>query len=159
MTEDARFEDAEDRPLRLWAQDADDLKVISALVQDSVFPITEMAWRPKARQFALLVNRFRWEDSDDAQKNSREFQRVQAVLEFGDVRAVKSQGVDRNDKDTILSLLAIDWEPDEDGTGNLILTLAGDGSISLDVECVDVRLADVTRPYVAPSGRAPEHGD
>ena len=57
----------------------------------------------------------------------------------------------------MLELLAIVFEPGEDGAGTLRLVLAGDGEIALDVECLDVRLTDVTRPYVAPSGRRPRH--
>ena len=43
------------------------------------------------------------------------------------------------------------------GIGALILTLAGDGAVALDVEALDVRLDDVTRPYRAPSGKVPTH--
>jgi hypothetical protein len=35
--------------------------------------------------------------------------------------------------------------------------LAGDGAIALDVEALDIRLDDVTRPYRAPSGKVPHH--
>jgi hypothetical protein len=41
----------------------------------------------------------------------------------------------------------------------VILTLAGDGAIRLSVEALDVTLKDVTRPYVAPSGKLPGHPD
>ncbi len=157
MSEDARFADGGEGPLRLVAIDADDLKVISTLTQDAVFPVTEMSWTPAKRRFALLLNRFRWEDAEFARARARDFERVQAVLEVGDVRMVRSQGIDRTDKDVILSVLSLDWEAGEDGTGTLTLTLAGDGAIALEAECVDVRLTDVTRPYRAPSGMAPEH--
>ena len=63
MTEDARFEDGREAPLNLGALDADDLKVISSLAQDAVFPGSEMRWLQKERRFALLLNRVRWEDA------------------------------------------------------------------------------------------------
>ncbi|MGR3363484.1 MAG: DUF2948 family protein [Maritimibacter harenae] len=157
MTEDARFEDGGDRPLRLMAVDADDLGVISALAQDAVFPASEMTWHPKAREFALLLNRFRWEDAEAASKRNRPVERVQSVLLFGDVEKVQSQGVTKGDPDVVMSLLSISFEPGEDGTGRVILTLAGDGAIALDVETIDARLQDVTRPYVAPSRKKPDH--
>ena len=55
--------------------------------------------------------------------------------------------------------LAIDtgFEPGEDCAGVVHLILAGDGEIAIDVECLDISVADVTRPYLAPSGKAPEH--
>lgn len=157
MTEDARFEDGREAPLRLKALDVDDLSVIAALVQDAVFPASEMQWDRKARRFGLLLNRFRWEDAPNATRRKREFERVQAVLVFEDVLHIQSQGVDKSDKDMVFSLLSVAFEPGEDGAGRIELTLAGDGVIALDVEALEVILRDVTRPYVAPSGKAPSH--
>ncbi len=155
--EDARFEDADEGPLRLMALDDKDLQVISALVQDAVFPATEMTWDSKTRRFAVLLNRFRWELADKAKKQRRNFERVQSVLVVEDVMKVASTGIDRTDPDLVLSLLAITFEAGEDGTGRVVLALAGDGDIALDVEALEVRLKDVTRPYVAPSRRQPTH--
>lgn len=157
MVEDARFEDAGDQPLRLKALDAEDLSVLAALVQDAVFPASEIRWDRKARRFALLLNRFRWEDAERAKARKRDFERVQSVLVIEDVMAVKSQGVDPSDKDMVYALLSLSFQPGEDGTGRLELTLAGDGAIAVDVEALEVVLKDVTRPYVAPSRKAPAH--
>ena len=156
---DARFEDGAEAPLYLGARDADDLAVISTLVQDAVFPITEVAWRRGKHQFALLLNRFRWEDREAADRAARGYERVRSVLLVSDVLAVRTQGIDPGDRDMVLSLLALTFEPGADGGGQVILTLAGDGAIALEVEALDVTLRDVTRPYLAPSHRAPEHGD
>lgn len=157
MTEDARFEDGGEKPLRLMAEDVEDLQVISSLVQDAVIPTSEMTYRRTDRQFAMLVNRFRWEDEDAAKARGRSFERVQSVLLVSDVMNVATQGVDARDKDMILSLLSLTFEAGEDGTGQVHLTLAGDGAIRLDVEAVNVTLKDVTRPYKAPSGSIPTH--
>jgi hypothetical protein len=157
VTNDARFEDGGEAPLRLKALDADDLAVISSLVQDAVFPASEMRWQVKERRFAILLNRFRWEDADRATKRRRSFERVQSVLVVEDVLKVQSQGVNRGDVDMVMSLLSLSWVAGEDGTGRLLLSLAGDGEIALDVEALEVLLKDVTRPYVAPSGKAPAH--
>lgn len=157
MVEDARFEDAGDRPLNLGALDSDDLKILSSLVQDAVFPVTEMSWRPSERRFALLLNRFRWEDAETAAKRGRSVERVQSLLVIENVEKVASQGIDRNDKDMILSLMSLEFVPDEDAAGHVVLTLAGDGGIRLAVEALEVALKDVTRPYVAPSGHTPSH--
>ena len=154
---DAKFEDGGEAPLRLVAQDAEDLKVISTLVQDAVLPVTELKFDARRRRFALLLNRFRWEDRDHAQRSGRPFERVRSVLVVEDVLKVQSLGFDRADKDLVLSLLSLDFAPGQDGTGRLTLTLAGDGAVALDVEALEVRLDDVTRPYRAPSGKVPHH--
>ncbi len=154
---DARFEDAGEGPLHLKALEPDDVAVISALVQDAVFPITEMTWKRSRRCFAILLNRFRWEDRAAAERADRPYERVQAVLSVDDVMRVASQGIDLSDRDTVLSILSLQFEPGPDGTGRLVFVLAGDGAIAVDVECLDVTLRDVTKPYAAPSRRAPAH--
>lgn len=152
MTEDARFEDAAPRPVALRAYDSDDLQIIATLTQDAVFPIAEMTWDRRRRRFALLLNRFRWEE---ATANPPE--RVQAVLVIDDALHVATQGFDRSARDLVLSVLTLTWTPSEDGMGQITITLAGDGAIAVDVEALDVTLRDVTRPYVAPSGKTPRH--
>ena len=156
---DARFEDGEDAPLRLFAQAAADLPVIAALVQDAVFPITEMTWARKQRRFALLLNRFRWEDRAAAVKEARPFERVRSLLVFEGVLSVRTQGIDRGEADTILSLLSLTFVPGAEGAGVVELILAGDGGVQLQVEALDAVLTDVSRPYRAPSGHMPEHGE
>ncbi len=153
---DAKFEDAREAALNLGALDLDDLQVISGLAQDAIFPITEMKWQKGARRFALLLNRFRWED---AGATRRVPERVQSLLVVNGVLGVASQGINREDPDVILSLLTVTFEPGDDAAGHVLLTLAGDGAIRLEVEALDVALKDVTRPYVAPSGKAPHHPD
>jgi len=154
MTVDATFEEGRERPLNLAAFDEDDLKVISALAQDAVFPITEMRWEARRHRFALLINRFRWEDPG---RDRHGPERTQALLVVESVLGVASLGVERDDPDTVLSLLAVTFEPGEEGAGHLILTLAGDGAIRLEIEALEVWLRDVTRPYRAPSGKVPRH--
>lgn len=155
MSDDARFEDGREAPLNLGAFDPEDLQVLSSLVQDAVFPAAEMAWRPRERRFAILLNRFRWEDAGRERHGA---ERVRSVLAVDHVLKVSSQGIDRSEKDMILSVLTVGFEPGEDGTGHVLLTLAGDGAIRLAVEALEVTLKDVTRPYKAPSGKAPDHG-
>jgi len=155
--EDAKFEDGAEQPLRLKAQDADDLKIISTLIQDAVLPLKETSWQPEANRFGLLLNRFRWEDKTQAERGNRDYERVQAVMVVDNVLNVSSMGVDKSDKDQIISILSVDFKAGTDGEGQLVFTLAGDGALALDVECLEVTLKDVTKPYKAVSKSAPSH--
>ena len=155
MTEDARFEDAAPGALALRALDADDLRVISTLVQDAVFPVAEITLDSRRRRFAVLLNRFRWEEAD----GRRPPERVQSLLVIDDALKVASQGIDRGAADLVVSLLALDWRAGADGTGRITLVLAGDGAVAVDVEALEVTLKDVTQPYRAPSGQTPRHPD
>lgn len=154
---DARFDDGREMPLNLGAESVEDLTVVSGLAQDAIFPASEMSWRASERRFALLLNRFRWEDQPNAEKRGRSYERVQSLLVIDTVLGVSSQGIDRKDKDVVLSLLSISFDPAEDGSGYIVLTLAGDGAIRLKVEAIQLSLRDVTRPYVAPSNKVPDH--
>jgi len=157
VTEDAKFEDGETRPLRLRALDTEDLSVISGLCQDAVLPASEMRWQRTDRRLALFLNRFRWEDAPAAAARGRDVERVQAVLAIEDVTHVRSHGIPRGDDETVLSLLALAFEAGADGQGTVVLTFAGDGEIRAEVEALEVLLRDVTRPYRAPSGQVPSH--
>jgi hypothetical protein len=156
---DARFEDGEIGPLNLVARDAGDLEVISALVQDAVLTGADLKWERGKRRFACLINRFRWEDREAAEAARRPYERVRALLVIEDAGAVRSQGIDRGDPETVLSILSLAWTPGEDGTGAVTLVLAGDGAVRVEVEALEVTLHDVTKPYVAPSRKKPEHRD
>lgn len=157
---DARFEDVRysDRPLRLLMQDAGDVPVASALVQDAVGLSEDISWMPRRRRMTLLVNRFRWEDKDDAERQGRVFERVRSALVFDGVLRARVRGLDPRERDVAFAVLSLTFEPGDDGAGTILLTLAGDGDIALDVEAVDARLVDLTKPWAARAADAPDHG-
>ena len=154
---DARFEDGAEQPLRLRAETAEDLAVISALVQDAVAEVKDAAWTPKRRRFAVLLTRFRWEDAEAARRQGRPYERVRSLLTIENGLTARASGLDPRDGDQIVSLLALGWTPGEDGTGVLTLTLAGDGEVEVAVEALEVTLTDVTRPHLAAAKTAPAH--
>ena len=163
---DARFRDTapservSDRPLRLLAESVEDLGIVSALVQDAVTRVGEIAWMPRRRRLAMLLNRFRWEDRVTAESEGRPFERVRACLLFDYVLSVRGRGIDPRNRQAALSLLRIDFapEPREGATGGRVtISLAGGGEIALDVECIEARLVDTTRPWEARAGSAPDH--
>lgn len=157
MVEDAKYEDAEEQPLRLKARDAEDLKVISALLQDAVLPMKETSWQPELNRFGMLMNRFRWEDKNRAEMGKRAYERVQSMMVIDSVQNVSSMGIDHSDKEQIISILSVSFEAGKDAAGKVVFTLAGDGALALDVECLDITIKDVTKPYVAVSKSAPKH--
>jgi hypothetical protein len=157
VSEDARFADGAERPLRLRAEAEEDLVILSSVLQDAVTRTGDIAWMPRRHRFTLLVNRFRGEDAAAAERQGREFERVRALLRFDGALRARSDGIDPADRDTVLSLLDIAFVPEADGGGRVRLVFAGDGEIALDVECLDVTLTDVTRPYAARATTVPTH--
>jgi hypothetical protein len=157
MIRDAGFNDALDRPLNLGAEDAEDLQVISSLIQDSVLTVDEINWNRTERQLVFLLKRFRWEDAELAKQQGRDPERVKSLLVIQNATGLASQGIDRKQADVILSLMSLEFSGAEDGVGDLILTFSGDGALKVQVDGLDVTLQDVTRPYVAPSKQFPHH--
>jgi hypothetical protein len=131
--------------LKLLAQDEEDLRIVSAHVQDAVLRVGDLAYLPKQHRFAAIVNRFCWEGCPEGQKGSR----VRAGLHFDGVLKVKTRNVRRDDPTAVVELLAINFLSNGDGGGTIDLLLAGGGRIRLDVECIDAQLRDMTRPRPA----------
>jgi DUF2948 family protein len=129
--------------LRLAAMDAEDLAVISACVQDAVMKVGDMTYLPREQRFVLAMNRFIWEK---AEGKRRDYERRRAALTFDRVKSVKLSRIDRNRPDAVLELLAVNFTPaapnDEPG-GTVLLVFAGGGAVQLDVEVIEVRLADL----------------
>jgi hypothetical protein len=138
---------ADPSPLRLLAQDQDDLAVISAALQDAIAKVGDISYEAKARRLTIAFNRFRWE------AGSR--QRVRSALQVGGVLALQARKVRRDRRDAVVELLAIGFEPGEPPGGVLTLSFAGGGDLRADVECIDAVLADVSEPW--PTPRAPAH--
>lgn len=126
--------------LKLLALDAEDLAVVSAHLQDAVFKTDGLAFDARQHVFSVVVNRFVWEN---AASRGKSFERRRAVVAFKRVNAVRSIGIDRKDTSAVFSLLAINFTPKGEGPeGTLEVVLSGNASVALDVECVEVQLAD-----------------
>jgi hypothetical protein len=137
-------------PLRLLAEDEDDLAVISAALQDAIAKVGDIEWDARGRRFTLALNRYLWEVPGGLLGN-----RVRAGLQFGSVLAVKSRNVRRDPPDAVIELLAVRFEPGEAPGGVIRLAFAGGGDLELTVECVDAALADVSAPW--PTSSTPAH--
>ena len=138
--------------LRLIAEDAADLDIIGAAVQDALLRVGDISLDKKARRFAMLVNRFRWEDA----RENGPFERVRAALSFESVLSVKSRKVRLDSREALASILSVTFTPDEDPpSGKVSLVLAGGGEIELQVECLDALLLDMGDAWRTP--RRPDH--
>jgi len=131
----------------LAAQDAEDLEVISAQLQDAVAQLKDLVWLPKSRRFVALVNRFKWEN---AERNRADNLRVRSRLVFDRVLSVKSHKIKR-DPEAVASLLAIRFEQSagDNPAGTVELVFSGGGAIRLEIECLDASLADVSGEWAA----------
>lgn len=129
------------KDLKLIALDPEDLRVLSCHLQDAVIRVEDMAYIKDEMRFAALASRFDWEC---AERPAGEYQRRRAGVRFERVMGAQVQGVDIKQKDAVLSLLAITFEPAaEPPSGTLTLHFAGGGAVRLQVECIEAELRDL----------------
>ncbi|KCZ85913.1 MULTISPECIES: DUF2948 family protein [Hyphomonas] len=141
------------KPLRLLAEEAEDLEIISAAVQDSVVKAENLNYEARIRRFSLEINRYRWEEGVTKRRDG---ERVRSLLAFDGVLGVKTRAVTKADPELILSLLQVTFTPDEEPPGGKItLLFAGDGEIELTVEALDATLLD--SDYIWNTRHTPSH--
>jgi hypothetical protein len=141
-------------PLRLLAEDADDIEVIAALLQDALINLSEVRFNAGEEQFILVANRFRWEAiraaAPDLPTASATYERVHSGLCFDHVKAVGLLGIDRGNRSGFLEILTITAKPEE-----IEFIFAGGGRIRLKVEKIRCLIHDLDEPW--PTTLRPVH--
>ena len=138
--------------LRLLAQDAEDLAVLSAHMQDAVVRVCDFAFMPRQRRFAFLASRFDWLAAE-----GKRMERRQTGLHFDHVLHVARQGVDQMQPDVMLNLLGVIFEEAEAPAGRVTLTFSGGATIRLEVECVEAQMRDIGARWK--TRRRPAHSE
>tara|TARA_B100000686_G_scaffold156172_1_gene163955 strand:+ start:3484 stop:3933 length:450 start_codon:yes stop_codon:yes gene_type:complete len=133
--------------LKLIGKNLEDLKVISAHLQDSVAIIKDIVFLRKNRTFIMIVNRFMWEDIEKGvfRKNKR----IRCAIKFEEVIKVKSHNINQKDKTKFLECLAIKSSLTKDKTYSINIFFSGGGIITLISELIDVVLDDLGEPWYA----------
>ena len=137
-------------PLRLVAFDQQDLEPVSAALQDAVALLGDFEFDRRNKRFTIAFNRFQWEAG-------RRNRRVRAGLQIGGVLSARSRNIRQGAEDAVVNLLSISFEAGEEPSGEVVLVFSGGGELRLNVECLDVVMADLSGSWRA-SGR-PEHAD
>lgn len=137
--------------LKLIALDSEDLDVISATTQDAIVRVGDMGFAKGDKRFALLMNRYAWEDSSGGKTGIRK----RAALHFDRVLSAKVAGIDTNAVEGALELLAIRFIETDPPSGTIELDFAGGGTVRLEVEALEARLSDLGAAWAAKA--KPEH--
>jgi hypothetical protein len=138
------------KALKLIALDSEDLAVVSAHLQDAVAKIADMAFLPRENRFAMVLNRFDWEAAD---KNTPA--RRRAGIHFDRVMSAKARGLDLSKRDTVVNLLAVEFEETTAPSGVVTLFFSGNGEVRLEVECLEASLSDFGPQW--PAQKRPRH--
>ena len=131
--------------LKLIANNSEDLKVISAHLQDSIVSTLDIANLKKNRIFLLQLNRFMWEDVEKGvfRKNKR----IRTILKFENVIKVNSKNINQLKKDKFLDFLTIETNQMPDKNYEMNIVFAGDSVIKIVSEVIEVTLDDQGDPW------------
>lgn len=132
--------------LKLNAISVEDLRVISAHLQDSITQVKDIVHLKKNRIFLIQFNRFMWEDVEKGifRKNKR----VQSILKFDNVLKVHSKNLNQKNKDRFLDFLAIETLLLSDKSYEIKLNFAGDILVKLNAEVIECFLEDLGEPWI-----------
>ena len=126
--------------LKLIARAEEDLRVVSAHLQDSIASVDNIAHLKKNKIFLMQLNRFMWEDVEKGvfRKNKR----IRTILKFENVLNVFSKNISQIRKDNFLDFLAIETNKMPDNNYEMKIIFAGDSIIKLVCEVIEVTLDD-----------------
>ena len=130
----------EAKNLKLIARTEEDLRVVSAHLQDSIVSVSDIASLKKNKIFLMQLNRFMWEDVEKGvfRKNKR----IRTILKFENVLNVLSKNIAQNKKNNFLDFLAIETIKMPDNNYEMKIIFAGDSIIRIICEVIEVTLDD-----------------
>lgn len=164
-----------ERAFRVRAETVEDLEIVSAMLQDAIVPISEIAWRRGEKRFVLMTQRFRWEKAPEgiASKDGVDalgdtapeeddktdtdgpapghwYERINCALRFEYVSAVRANGIDLANRAQMLELLSLHVTDD-----GLDLAFADNKTIRLTISKLSCHAEDLGQPW--PTTQRPEH--
>ena len=130
----------EAKNLKLIARTEEDLRVVSAHLQDSIASTSDIASLKKNKIFLMQLNRFMWEDVEKGvfRKNKR----IRTVLKFENVLKVHAKNINQSKKDKFLDFLTIETNKMPDNNYEMKIVFAGDSVIKVISEVIEVTLDD-----------------
>jgi len=134
-----------DNNLKLIGRKEEDLRVISAYLQDSVVIIKDIIFLKKNKTFIMIVNRFMWEDVEKG--IFRQNKRIRCAIKFDSVINVTSKNINQKNKNKPLEFLAMKYDKTSDNIFKINIFFSGDGIITIICEFIEVFLKDLGRPW------------
>ena len=131
--------------LKLLGKNQEDLKVISAYLQDSILIIKDTVFLKRNRTFVMIVNRFMWEDAEKGV--FRQNKRIRCAVKFDEVIKVESRNINQKNKNKLLECLAIKCSSTFDKTYKINIFFAGGSIITVISEVIEVALRDLGKPW------------
>mgnify|MGYP001271941841 CR=1 FL=1 len=135
----------EENNLKLTGKNEEDLKIISAYLQDSVVIASNILYLKKNRTFVMILSRFMWEDAEKGvfRKNKR----IKCAVRFEDVISVQSKNINQKKNKKPLEYLAIKSRLNSDNFYKIKIFFSGGGIITVTSEVIEVFMNDIGKPW------------
>ena len=133
--------------LKLIGKNKEDLKVISAYLQDSVVTVKDIVFLKQNKTFIMIANRFMWEDVEKGvfRKNKR----IRCAIKFDEVLKVRSKNINQKNKSRPLECLAIECSLASNEHYKIMIFFAGDSMITIISEAIALIVRDLGKPWSA----------
>ena len=131
--------------LKLIGKNKEDLKVISAYLQDSVVTVKDIVFLKQNKTFIMLANRFIWEDVEKGvfRKNKR----IRCAVKFEEVIEVRSQNINQKNKNKPLECLAIKCSSIFENDYEIKFFFSGAITITIISEVIEATMHDIGAPW------------
>ena len=131
--------------LKLLGKNKEDLKVISAYLQDSIIIVKDIVFLKQNRTFIMIVNRFMWEDVEKG--IFRQNKRIRCAIKFEEVIKVECKNINQKNRNKLLECLTIKCSSIFDEVYKINIFFAGDSMITIISEVIEVALQDLGKPW------------
>ena len=131
--------------LKLLGKNQEDLKVISAYLQDSILIVKNIVFLKQNKTFVMIANRFMWEDVEKGV--FRQSKRIRCAVKFEEVIKVESKNINQKNKNKPLECLAIKCSSIFEETYKIKIFFAGNSIITIISEVIEVALHDLGKPW------------
>jgi len=139
--------------LKLLGKNQEDLKIISAYLQDSILIVKDIVFLKQNRIFVMIINRFMWEDIEKGV--FRNYKRIKSILKFNFIESVLAKYINQQQKNRNLELLAIKSNYNQNNLYDIKLIFSGNNIILLKSEEINVMLDD--QEYFWEVKHSPKH--
>ena len=146
----------ENNRLKLQAVALEDVKILSALLQDGLVAASDLHYQKNEASFVMVINRFCWEQADES-KSEIQLNRCLCGLKVAHVRQVSQRGLfaDANQFYNLLSITYEETKEIEKVNNKLTFTFSDGYGIRLAVEELAIILQDIAEPH--PGLARPRH--
>ena len=146
----------EENTLKLRAVAAEDIKILSTLLQDGLVASSDLHYEKDEAWFVMVINRFCWEQTNDGEPEKQP-NRCLCGLKVGHVKHVSQRGLSAA-ATQFYNLLSITYEETKENqkaVNSLTFTFSDGYDIMLAVDELSLIVQDIAAPH--PALAQPQH--